>query len=185
MSSLFLVPLPGSIVFHASKVRACSATSFRKSSRAILSEDGLWREGILEASWNYFFEVWITICGRKRSWCVCGFLFFFFFLESDLWGWEDVWKDFRDRFRGVEEIVRTWLWNVEVEDYRVWKFLWVFFLRGEDDSWMQRRCPEKCFRDLFQDVDWKLRLWIFEGIENPYAVFFWKIIYEGWETEIR
>lgn len=53
--------------------------SFRKSSRAILSEDGLWREGILEASWSYFFEVWITICGRKRSWCVCGFLFFFFF----------------------------------------------------------------------------------------------------------
>lgn len=28
-----------------------------------------------------------------------------------------------------------------------------FFLRGEDDSWLQRRCPEKCFRDLFQDVD--------------------------------
>lgn len=79
MSSLFLVPLSGSIVFHASKVRACSATSFRKSSRAILSEDGLWREGILEASWSYFFEMWITICGRKRSWCVCGFLFFFFF----------------------------------------------------------------------------------------------------------
>lgn len=184
MSSLFLVPLPGSIVFHASKVRACSATSFRKSSRAILSEDGLWREGILEASWSYFFEVWITICGRKRSWCVCGFLFFFFF-------WKVICEGEKMFGKILEIVFEVWrkLWERDCEMLR-WKIIGFesfceFFLRGEDDSWMQRRCPEKCFRDLFQDVDWKLRLWIFEGIENPYAVFFWKIIYEGWETEIR
>lgn len=40
-ASLFLVSRLN--LFHASKVRACSAMSFGKSLRAILSEDGLWR----------------------------------------------------------------------------------------------------------------------------------------------
>lgn len=80
-ASLFLVSRLN--LFHALKVRACSATSFGKSLRAILSEDGLWRveryfrAGVIFSCalrfvdvrylwFSFFFFFWKVICEGEK-----------------------------------------------------------------------------------------------------------------------
>lgn len=174
--SLWECRASSSIVFHASKVRACSATSFRKS---FLSRDshGRWfvegmglercfRVGVIFSRCGLRF---VDVRGRGKS------LWFSFFFGKWLFARvrRCLERYFRDSFskRGSRK-----LWELCDCEMLRWKIIGFesfceFFWGGEDDSWMQRRCPEKYFRDLFLNIDWKLRLWIFEGIENPCAVF--------------
>lgn len=119
-------------------IRACSATSFGR-----VFSPRFFRKIVCEGkvSGKVFqrrARVIFSRCGLWSMWTTIEEVFFFF-LEGDLWGLLRRCSEryFRDTISRCGSR-KLWLWNVELEDYRVWKFLWVF-LEGEwrckEDSW--------------------------------------------------